>query len=141
MFNIIPLPTVISRPVECMAQIIALGAVYFVAVSSLDIISNVGTIDDLTSTARIVLILPVAVLDAVFILWVFTSLSRTLNQLQARRAAYKLVLYRFLCAALVTLALRLSLFMTLSHAGILQIRWRSWSGSASPGSRTRCTSR
>ena len=67
---------------------------YFVAVSALDIISNVGTIDDLTSAARIILVLPVAALDAIFILWVFTSLSRTLNQLQARRATAKLDLYR-----------------------------------------------
>ena len=76
-------------------QIIALGATYFIAVSALDMISNVGTIDDLTSAARIILLLPVAVLDAIFILWVFTSLSRTLNQLQARRAGAKLDLYRF----------------------------------------------
>lgn len=75
-------------------QIIALAASYFVAVCALDITTNVGTIDDLTSTARILLVLPVAILDAVFILWVFTSLSRTLNQLQARRASSKLELYR-----------------------------------------------
>lgn len=75
-------------------QIIALGASYFFAVTALDITTNVGTIDDLTSTARIVLVLPVAILDAVFILWVFTSLSKTLAQLQARRAGAKLDLYR-----------------------------------------------
>ena len=63
--------------------------------TALDITSNVGTIDDLTSTARIVLVLPVAILDAVFILWVFTSLSKTLGQLQARRAGAKLDLYRY----------------------------------------------
>ena len=60
----------------------ALGVTYFVAVSALDITTNVGTIDDLTSTARIALVLPVAILDAIFILWVFTSLSKTLSQLQ-----------------------------------------------------------
>ena len=76
------------------AQIIALGVSYFVAVSALDVTSNVGTIDDLTSLARMLLVLPVAALDAVFILWVFTSLSRTLNQLQARKATAKLELYR-----------------------------------------------
>jgi hypothetical protein len=31
-----------------------------------------------------ILVLPVAVLDAVFILWIFTALSKTLAQLQAR---------------------------------------------------------
>ena len=67
------------------------------AVSALDVITNVGTIDDLTSLARMLLVLPVAALDGIFILWVFTSLSRTLNQLQARKATGKLELYR--CAA------------------------------------------
>lgn len=62
----------------------ALGITYFVAVSALDITTNVGTIDDLTSSARIALVLPVAILDAIFILWVFTSLSKTLSQLQVR---------------------------------------------------------
>lgn len=75
-------------------QIIALGVSYFLAVVALDMISNVGTIDDLTSEAKIILTLPVAALDGVFILWVFTSLSRTLNQVQARRATAKLGLYR-----------------------------------------------
>ena len=39
-------------------------------------------------------VLPVAVLDGIFILWVFTSLSKTLAQLQTRRAGAKLELYR-----------------------------------------------
>lgn len=83
----------------CVMQIIALAASYFIAVTALDVVTNVGTIDDLTSTARIVLVLPVAILDAVFILWVFTSLSKTLAQLQARRAGSKLELYR--CVAFI----------------------------------------
>lgn len=37
-------------------QIIALGAAYIVAVTALDTVTNVGAIDDLTSTARIVLV-------------------------------------------------------------------------------------
>ncbi len=40
------------------AQIIALGVAYFVAVTALDVVTNVGAIDDLTSTARIVLVPP-----------------------------------------------------------------------------------
>ena len=35
-----------------------------------------------------------AALDGIFTLWVFTSLSKTLAQLQARRAGAKLDLYR-----------------------------------------------
>lgn len=88
-----PHPGCVLRP-QLRVQILALGCTYFVAVSALDVITNVGTIDDLTSLARMLLVLPVAALDGVFILWVFTSLSRTLNQLQARRNASKLELYR-----------------------------------------------
>ena len=39
-------------------------------------------------------VLPVAVLDGIFIFWVFHSLSKTLAQLQTRRAGAKLELYR-----------------------------------------------
>ena len=77
----------------------ALGTTYFVAVCALDVITNVGAIDDLTTLARMLLVLPVIALDGIFILWVFTSLSRTLNQLQARRSGSKLELYRSACGA------------------------------------------
>lgn len=75
-------------------QILALSIVYFMSVCALDVISNVGAIDDLTSTARLIMILPVALLDGVFIMWVFTSLSATLRTLQFRNAVGKLQLYR-----------------------------------------------
>lgn len=78
----------------CVQQIYALGIVYFISVLALDVVSNVGTIDDLTSTARLALTLPVAILDAVVILWVFNSLSKTLRLLQSRNATGKLQLYR-----------------------------------------------
>ncbi|KAK4383376.1 hypothetical protein Sango_2782000 [Sesamum angolense] len=44
--------------------------------------------------ARLFFVLPVAILDAFFILWIFTSLSSTLNKLQARRLSAKLDIYR-----------------------------------------------
>ncbi len=78
----------------CMQQILALSIVYFMSVCALDVISNVGAIDDLTSTARLIMNLPVALLDGVFILWVFASLSATLRTLQFRNATEKLQLYR-----------------------------------------------
>ena len=65
-------------------QLGALGACYFIASSALEMMTNVGSIDDLTSGARVFLVLPVAILDAIFILWIFTSLSKTLSQLQVR---------------------------------------------------------
>mmetsp|Transcript_1135 Transcript_1135/g.2014 ORF Transcript_1135/g.2014 Transcript_1135/m.2014 type:complete len:521 (-) Transcript_1135:1470-3032(-) len=76
------------------SKVIALGTAYLIAACTLDVMTNVGTIDDLTSSARIFLVLPVAVLDAVFILWIFTALSKTLAQLQQRRQTAKLELYR-----------------------------------------------
>ena len=77
-----------------MQQILAFSSVYFISVTALDVITNVGAIDDLTSTARLVMLLPVAFLDAIFILWVFTALSATLRTLQFRNATVKLQLYR-----------------------------------------------
>jgi len=48
----------------------------------LELVENVGAISDLSGKARLFLVLPVALLDAFFILWIFTSLSATLNKLQ-----------------------------------------------------------
>ena len=44
--------------------------------------------------ARLLLALPAALADAVFVLWIFSSLSRTLAAAAARRATAKLGLYR-----------------------------------------------
>ncbi|KAL6140647.1 hypothetical protein ACLB2K_058945 [Fragaria x ananassa] len=51
-------------------------------------------VSDLSGKARLFLVLPVAILDAFFILWIFTSLSATLNKLQARRMMVKVDIYR-----------------------------------------------
>ncbi|CAI7864405.1 unnamed protein product, partial [Closterium sp. NIES-54] len=75
-------------------KVVALGAAYLVAAEGLDVMQNVGAIDDLSSGERVILVLPVAVLDAAFILWIFTALSKTLAQLQAKRTTHKLELYR-----------------------------------------------
>ena len=64
------------------SKVIILGATYFLASEVLDVFEHVGTIDDLSGKARLFLVLPVAVLDAFFILWIFTSLSKTLDKLQ-----------------------------------------------------------
>ncbi|GJP75317.1 hypothetical protein CLOP_g5770 [Closterium sp. NIES-67] len=75
-------------------KVLALGGAYLVAAEGLDVMQNVGAIDDLSSGERVILVLPVAVLDAAFILWIFTALSKTLSQLQAKRTTHKLELYR-----------------------------------------------
>lgn len=75
-------------------QVIALGLAYLTFSATYDIVLNVGSIDDLAYGARVFLVLPIAVCDAVFILWIFTALSKTLEQLQVRRQTAKLALYR-----------------------------------------------
>ncbi|KAL5822312.1 hypothetical protein ACOSQ3_020219 [Xanthoceras sorbifolium] len=76
------------------SKVIMLGATFFVASEVLELVENVGAVSDLSGKARLFLVLPVAILDAFFILWIFTSLSATLNKLQARRMMVKLDIYR-----------------------------------------------
>lgn len=76
------------------SKVIFLGAIYFVGSEALELVENVGNVNDLSGKARLFLVLPVAILDAFFILWIFTSLSKTLEKLQARRSFAKLELYR-----------------------------------------------
>ena len=64
------------------SKVLLLGITYFLASELLDITEYVGTINDLSGRARLFLVLPDALLDAFIILWIFTALSRTLEQLQ-----------------------------------------------------------
>ncbi|MCO5564262.1 hypothetical protein L7F22_017920 [Adiantum nelumboides] len=76
------------------SRVLILGATYFVAVEVFDVIEHVGAINDLAGKEKLLLVLPVAILDAIFIMWIFTSLSRTLEKLLARKLTAKLELYR-----------------------------------------------
>ncbi|XP_018851051.1 transmembrane protein 87B [Juglans regia] len=76
------------------SKVLLLGTTYFLASELLDITEYVGTINDISGRARLFLVLPDAFLDAFLILWIFTSLSRTLEQLQAKRSSVKLDIYR-----------------------------------------------
>ncbi|EXC32299.1 Transmembrane protein 87A [Morus notabilis] len=76
------------------SKVIMLGATFFTASEVLEMVENVGAVSDLSGKARLFLVLPVALLDAFFILWIFSSLSATLNKLQARRMLVKLDIYR-----------------------------------------------
>ncbi|CAA6659400.1 unnamed protein product [Spirodela intermedia] len=76
------------------SKVLLLGVTYFLATEALDIVENVGTVNDISGKARLFLVLPDAFLDAFLILWIFTSLSRTLEKLQARRSSAKLDIYR-----------------------------------------------
>ncbi|KAK1263726.1 hypothetical protein QJS04_geneDACA013521 [Acorus gramineus] len=76
------------------SKVLLLGTTFFIASEVLELVENVGTISDLSGKARLFLVLPVAFLDAFFILWIFISLSKTLEKLQARRMTAKLDIYR-----------------------------------------------
>ncbi|GAV70388.1 Lung_7-TM_R domain-containing protein [Cephalotus follicularis] len=75
-------------------RVVLLGFTYFVASEALELFENLGNINDFSSNTKLFLVLPVAVLDAWFILWIFSSLSKTLEKLQMRRNIAKLDLYR-----------------------------------------------
>uniref|UniRef100_A0ACD5XL95 Uncharacterized protein n=1 Tax=Avena sativa TaxID=4498 RepID=A0ACD5XL95_AVESA len=75
-------------------KVAALGIVYFIASEALELVENLGNINDFSGKTRLFLVLPVAILDATFIIWIFSSLSRTLEKLQLRRSMAKLELYR-----------------------------------------------
>ncbi|KAL1341130.1 hypothetical protein HN51_027602 [Arachis hypogaea] len=76
------------------SKVVMLGGTFFLASEVLELVENVGAVSDLSGKARLFLVLPSAVLDVFFILWIFTSLSATLNKLQARRMLVKLDIYR-----------------------------------------------
>ncbi|KAG4111830.1 hypothetical protein ERO13_D03G104666v2 [Gossypium hirsutum] len=76
------------------SKVTMLGATFFLASEILELVENVGAVSDLSGKARLFLVLPVAILDAFFILWIFTSLSSTLNKLQTKRMVAKLDIYR-----------------------------------------------
>lgn len=64
------------------SKVLLLGGTFFLASEVLELAENVGAVSDFSGKARIFFVLPVAFLDAFFILWIFTSLSATLNKLQ-----------------------------------------------------------
>ncbi|EPS72370.1 hypothetical protein M569_02380, partial [Genlisea aurea] len=75
-------------------KVVLLSLVYFSASEALELVEHLGNINDLRGKMRLFLVLPVSLLDAVFILWIFSSLSKTLEKLQIRRSMVKLELYR-----------------------------------------------
>ncbi|XP_024980669.1 transmembrane protein 87A [Cynara cardunculus var. scolymus] len=82
-------------------KVMLLGVTYFLSTELLNITEYVGTISDIAGRARVILVLPNAMLDAFLIMWIFTSLSKTLTQLQAKRSSVKLDTYRKFSNALV----------------------------------------
>lgn len=64
------------------SKVITVGVTFFLASEVLELVENVGAISDLSGKARLFLVLPVALLDAFIIIWIFKSLSATINKLQ-----------------------------------------------------------
>ncbi|XP_057979356.1 uncharacterized protein LOC131165497 isoform X2 [Malania oleifera] len=64
------------------SKVLLLGVLYFAASEALELIEHLGNINDFSGKAKLFLVLPVALLDACFILWIFSSLSKTLEKLQ-----------------------------------------------------------
>ncbi|XP_010938027.1 uncharacterized protein [Elaeis guineensis] len=75
-------------------KVVFLGIIYFVASEALELVEHLGNINDFAGKATLFLVLPVVLLDATFIVWIFSSLSKTLEKLQLRRSMAKLELYR-----------------------------------------------
>eukprot|EP01025_Chloroclados_australasicus_P014318 TRINITY_DN16710_c0_g1_i2.p2 TRINITY_DN16710_c0_g1~~TRINITY_DN16710_c0_g1_i2.p2 ORF type:complete len:547 (+),score=64.31 TRINITY_DN16710_c0_g1_i2:49-1641(+) len=82
-------------------KVLFLGVVYLLAILAYDVTSNVGKVDDFNGIERLLLILPVAILDVVMFLWIFTALSRTLIKLQTKNQGAKLSLYRKFTNAII----------------------------------------
>lgn len=65
------------------SRIMLLGVLYFVACEAFELVEHLGNINDFSGKTKLVLVLPVVCLDSCFILWIFSSLSKTLEKLQA----------------------------------------------------------
>ncbi|KAL9421848.1 hypothetical protein AB3S75_034175 [Citrus x aurantiifolia] len=75
-------------------KIILLGVTYFIFSEALGLVEHLGNINDFTGKARLLLVLPVSLLDACFIIWIFSSLSQTLEKLQIKKSLAKFALYQ-----------------------------------------------
>eukprot|EP00736_Rhodelphis_marinus_P013262 Rmarinus@m.5137 len=99
-------------------RVALLGFVYFVFAMLLDIVDKVEHFQEMNVGARLLFIVPVAFLDACFMLWIFMALSGTVRQLKERRQEAKLQLYnRFTKAMMAFVAL--AVLWTLYHAYVI----------------------
>uniref|UniRef100_A0A0D9XE44 GOST seven transmembrane domain-containing protein n=1 Tax=Leersia perrieri TaxID=77586 RepID=A0A0D9XE44_9ORYZ len=87
------------------SKVVMLGGTFFLATEILELVENLGAVNDLSGKARLFLVYPVAILDAAFVVWIFISLAKTLDKLQARRSMAKLDIYRKFTIALAVTVL------------------------------------
>ena len=57
-------------------KVLVLAVGYLCSSLALDLVTFVGAINDLTPATRLILVMPVALMDAVFVPWIFSSLSK-----------------------------------------------------------------
>jgi hypothetical protein len=111
------------------SKVLMLGATFFVASETLELVENAGAVSDISGKARIFLVPPVALLDAFFIIWIFTSLSKTLDKLQARRLMSKLDIYRkftnALCVTIVLSVAGICYELYFKSTDVFNERWQS----------------
>lgn len=78
------------------SKVLLLGVIYFVATEALELVEHLGNINDFSGKTMIFLVIPVALLDACFILWIFSSLARTLEKLQVRYNTFSKLISLFI---------------------------------------------
>ncbi|KAG2635252.1 hypothetical protein PVAP13_2NG339900 [Panicum virgatum] len=64
------------------SKVVMLGGTFFLATETLELVENLGAVNDLSGKARLFLVYPVAILDAAFVVWIFISLAKTIGKLQ-----------------------------------------------------------
>lgn len=64
------------------SKVSILAVMYFIASEALELVEHLGNVNDFTGKTKLYFVLPVAFLDAWFILWIFSSFSKTLERLQ-----------------------------------------------------------
>nr|CAB3457157.1 unnamed protein product [Digitaria exilis] len=64
------------------SKVVMLGGTFFLATETLELVENLGAVNDLSGKARLFLVYPVAILDAAFVIWIFISLAKTIGKLQ-----------------------------------------------------------
>ncbi|KAK3444800.1 hypothetical protein EUGRSUZ_A00763, partial [Eucalyptus grandis] len=64
------------------SRVLLLGGAYLIASESYELVEHLGNINDFSGKTALFLVLPITLLDACFILWIFSSLSKNVEQLQ-----------------------------------------------------------
>jgi len=82
-------------------KILLLGGLYLIFSMSLNIVELVQRTQILSSTAILLLVFPVSILDTIFYWWIFLSMLRTIQLLTARRQTIKLTMYKRFFATLI----------------------------------------